>query len=94
MSMQELYKEFGLDANSQCFIGHAMALHTDDTYQIRPALETIEAVKVYGTSVGRYGQNSPYLYPQYGLSNLPEASLVWRLFMAAQSYYAPMSTRL
>ena len=72
MSMQELYKEFGLDSNSQCFIGHAMALHTDDTYQIRPALETIEAVKVYGTSVGRYGQNSPYLYPQYGLSNLPE----------------------
>jgi RAB protein geranylgeranyltransferase component A len=72
MTMKDLYKEFGLDENSQCFIGHAMALHTDDSYQFRPALETMEAVKVYGTSVGRYGQNSPYLYPQYGLSNLPE----------------------
>ena len=61
MSMQELYKEFGLETSSQCFIGHAMALHTDVTYQIRSAPETIEAVKVYGTSVRRYGQNSPYL---------------------------------
>jgi RAB protein geranylgeranyltransferase component A len=72
MTMADLYKEFGLDENSQCFIGHAMALHTDDSYLSRTALETMEAVKVYGTSVGRYGQNSPYLYPQYGLSNLPE----------------------
>jgi len=54
------------------FIGHAMALHTDDSYLDKPAEETIEAVKLYGQSMGRYGQPSPYLYPMYGLSSLPE----------------------
>ena len=52
-----------------------MALHTDDTYQIRPALETIEAVKVYGTSVGGYGQNSPYLYHNMVSQTYRRASL-------------------
>jgi Rab GDP dissociation inhibitor len=37
-----------------------------------PKLYGIQAIQLYGKSVGRYGQNSPYLYPQYGLSTLPE----------------------
>jgi Rab GDP dissociation inhibitor len=48
-----------------------MALHTDDSYLNRPAVETIEAVHTYGQSVGVYG-DSPYIYPLYGLSNIPE----------------------
>lgn len=70
-TMAELFKEFSLDDNSQCFIGHAMALHTDDTYLNRPAVETVESIHVYGQSVGQYG-DSPYIYPLYGLSNIPE----------------------
>jgi RAB protein geranylgeranyltransferase component A len=70
-TMSQLFTEFSLDSNSQCFIGHAMALHTDDSYLNRPAVETIEAVHTYGQSVGVYG-DSPYIYPLYGLSNIPE----------------------
>lgn len=70
-TMAQVFSDYSLDANSQCFIGHAMALHTDDSYLQRPAIETIEAVKTYGMSVGRYG-DSPYIYPLYGLSNIPE----------------------
>lgn len=71
-TMGQLYTHFGLDDNSQTFIGHAMALETSDAYVQQPAEKTVEAVHMYGRSVGRYGQNSPYLYPLYGLSTLPE----------------------
>ena len=72
VTMADLYKHFGLDENSQTFIGHAMALHTSDAYIQKPAEPTVDAIHLYGRSVGRYGQNSPYLYPMYGLSTLPE----------------------
>jgi len=72
VKMADLYSHFGLDENAQTFIGHAMALHTSDAYIQAPAEPTVEAIQLYGRSVGRYGQNSPYLYPMYGLSTLPE----------------------
>mmetsp|Transcript_12401 Transcript_12401/g.16086 ORF Transcript_12401/g.16086 Transcript_12401/m.16086 type:complete len:648 (+) Transcript_12401:168-2111(+) len=72
ITMRELFKKYGLDADTANFIGHAMALHTDDSYLDRPAEETVVACQLYGQSVGRYGQDSPYLYPMYGLSSLPE----------------------
>lgn len=72
MTMRELYKEYGLDETTQNFIGHAMALQTDDTYLDKPAESTILACQLYGRSVGLYKQDSPYLYPNYGLSTLPE----------------------
>jgi len=72
VTMADLYTYFGLDENSQTFIGHAMALETSDAYIQKPAEATVEKIQLYGRSVGRYGQNSPYLYPMYGLSTLPE----------------------
>jgi len=33
--MKQLYEKFGLDANTQDFTGHALALHTDDSYLMR-----------------------------------------------------------
>ncbi len=48
-----LYNKFGVDENTQSFMGHAMALHRDDEYLRQPALETIEAVKLYAYSVER-----------------------------------------
>jgi Rab GDP dissociation inhibitor len=53
-------------------LGHAVALHTDDDYLQKPALETCAKMQLYLESIGRYG-DSPFLYPIYGLGGLPEA---------------------
>ncbi|QQP56338.1 Rab GDP dissociation inhibitor [Caligus rogercresseyi] len=72
MLMEEVYKKFGLDANTSDFVGHALALYRDDDYLKRPCLETIKKIKLYSDSLARYGK-SPYLYPLYGLGELPQA---------------------
>ena len=72
MTMAQVYGTFGLDVDSQTFIGHAMALETSDAYLERNAERTVEKIQTYGRSVGRFGQPSPYIYPLYGLSSLPE----------------------
>ncbi|KAI8980931.1 GDP dissociation inhibitor [Pilobolus umbonatus] len=71
-SMTEVFKHFGLAAGTQEFIGHAMALHLDDGYLRQPARDTVEKVRLYAASVLRYGK-SPYIYPLYGLGDLPQA---------------------
>lgn len=40
-SMQEVFKAYSLEANTIDFMGHAVALHTDDTYLEKPAYDTI-----------------------------------------------------
>nr|CAH7766066.1 unnamed protein product [Callosobruchus chinensis] len=70
-NMQALYDKFGLDKNTQDFTGHALALHRDDSYLNRNAIETINRIKLYSDSLARYGK-SPYLYPMYGLGELPQ----------------------
>lgn len=67
----EIYKKFGLDKGTIDFIGHAMALFLNDDYLNEPALETINRIKLYTESLIRYG-SSPYLYPLYGLGELPQ----------------------
>ncbi|KAI8975485.1 GDP dissociation inhibitor [Mycotypha africana] len=71
-TVAEMYKKFGLDKGTQEFIGHAMALHLDDSYLNQPARDTVEKVRLYAASVLRYGK-SPYIYPLYGLGDLPQA---------------------
>ena len=71
MTMQELYDYFGLEKLTQEFVGHAMALHVDDSYLQQPALPTVMAIHLYVYSLDRYGK-SPYIYPMYGLGGLPE----------------------
>ncbi|KAI8384617.1 GDP dissociation inhibitor [Radiomyces spectabilis] len=71
-TMAEVYKKFSLDPNVQDFIGHAMALHLDDSYLQQPAKDTVDKVRLYAASVTRYGK-SPYIYPLYGLGDLPQA---------------------
>lgn len=70
-TMVDVYKKFGLEPGSQDFIGHAMALHLDDSYMTKPAKETYERILLYVTSMARYGK-SPYIYPLYGLGELPQ----------------------
>lgn len=67
----EIYKKFGLEKNTIDFIGHAMALHLNDDYLQQPAIETIKRIKLYAESLMRYSV-SPYLYPLYGLGELPQ----------------------
>lgn len=70
-NMLGLYDKFGLEKNTQDFTGHALALHRDDDYLLKPAIETINRIKLYSDSLARYGK-SPYLYPMYGLGELPQ----------------------
>ncbi|KAG5676653.1 hypothetical protein PVAND_006471 [Polypedilum vanderplanki] len=70
-NMRALYEKFGLDTNTQDFTGHALALHRDDDYLAEPAVNTIRRIKLYSDSLARYGK-SPYLYPMYGLGELPQ----------------------
>jgi len=70
-TMSEVYKKFGLDENTSDFVGHALALHRDDKYLNAPCSETLRRIKLYSESLARYGK-SPYLYPLYGLGELPQ----------------------
>jgi Rab GDP dissociation inhibitor len=71
-TMAELYKYYGLQPTTIGFVGHALALYRDDSYMARPALDTILRIQLYATSLARHGK-SPYLYPLYGLGELPQA---------------------
>ncbi|KAI8995722.1 GDP dissociation inhibitor [Gaertneriomyces semiglobifer] len=72
VTMADVYKKFGLEPGTQDFIGHALALHLDDTYINEPAKDTYERVCLYMNSMARYGK-SPYIYPLYGLGELPQS---------------------
>ena len=69
--MADVYKEFGLDENTCDFVGHALGLYRDDEYKAKPCLEALLRIKLYSDSLARYGK-SPYLYPLYGLGELPQ----------------------
>lgn len=69
-----LYDKFGLDDNTRAFIGHACALWPDESYlRSRPAIDTIQRIILYRNSVFNLNGASPYVYPRYGLTQLPEA---------------------
>ncbi|KAH6690367.1 GDP dissociation inhibitor [Plectosphaerella plurivora] len=72
-TMKEFYDKFSLETGTRDFIGHAMALYTDDEYLNKPgaAPEALNRIRLYGNSVARYGK-SPYIYPLYGLGELPQ----------------------
>jgi len=71
--MIELFKKFGLDDNTQSFVGHACALHVNDDYLQRSAVETVHKIELYRDSLNQYGGSSPFIYPRYGLGELPQA---------------------
>jgi len=72
MTMRELFKYYGLQADTIEFVGHALALYTDDTYLDNPAEVTVKKIQLYANSLLRFSK-SPYLYPLYGLGELPQA---------------------
>eukprot|EP00088_Acartia_fossae_P048980 TRINITY_DN5364_c0_g1_i1.p1 TRINITY_DN5364_c0_g1~~TRINITY_DN5364_c0_g1_i1.p1 ORF type:complete len:444 (+),score=146.67 TRINITY_DN5364_c0_g1_i1:84-1415(+) len=70
-TMDEVYKKYSLDENTSDFVGHALALYRNDDYKSAPCLEAIKRIKLYSNSLAKYGK-SPYLYPLYGLGELPQ----------------------
>ena len=73
--------------------GHCLAFYRDDDYKKLPCGPTIKRIQMYSDSLARYG-NSPFLYPLYGLGELPQAfarfggrfrSSYFRLFLASLS---------
>lgn len=70
-NMQQVYEKFGLDENTADFTGHALALYLNDEYKQQLYPKTVEKIRLYSDSLARYGK-SPYLYPLYGLGELPQ----------------------
>lgn len=87
--MRKVYDTFGLEPGTRDFIGHAMALYLDDecahilnepyaiadshfSYIDKPARQAYERIVLYTSSMARYGK-SPYIYPLYGLGELPQS---------------------
>ncbi|KAG8068680.1 hypothetical protein GUJ93_ZPchr0005g15155 [Zizania palustris] len=73
MTTRELIAKHGLSDDTVDFIGHALALHRDDHYLNEPALDTVKRMKLYAESLARFQGGSPYIYPLYGLGELPQA---------------------
>jgi len=67
-----LVDKFKLDGGVVDMVGHALALYRDETWFDSPAKETIDRILLYFESLSHYGK-SPYLYPVYGLGDLPQA---------------------
>nr|ANM86113.1 Rab GDP dissociation inhibitor beta [Stygiella incarcerata] len=72
MTMEQLFDDFSIKPDTREFLGHAVALHTSDDYLLQPALPSVLRLKLYNESLERYGV-SPYIYPLYGLGELPQA---------------------
>lgn len=72
MPMSALFEAFGLEPETREFIGHSIALHTNDEYLSQPAYPTVAKIKLYHDSLERYGV-SPYIYPIYGLGEMPQS---------------------
>lgn len=73
VTMDEVYDHWKCDENTQILTGHAIALYTNDEYKKNPykTLPCLKRIKLYADSLRRF-QLSPYIYPCYGLSTLPE----------------------
>lgn len=70
-TMADVYAAFGLCEDTMDFIGHAVALYTDDEYLSKPCGPTLAKIQLYMNSISMYGR-SPFIYPLYGLGGLPE----------------------
>ena len=47
MTCRALFEKYGLNDQTQLFMGHAMALFTDDRYLDEPAINAMRAIKLY-----------------------------------------------
>ncbi|XP_034441976.1 rab GDP dissociation inhibitor beta isoform X1 [Hippoglossus hippoglossus] len=71
MTTRDLFCRFDLGLDVMEFTGHAIALHSSDSYLDQPCVETLRRIRLYSESLSRH-KTSPYLYPVYGLGELPQ----------------------
>ena len=70
----EFFKWWKLEQSTIEFLTHECALYRDDSYKKASALEVIIKMKLYLNSMTRFeNMTSPYIYPLYGLGELPQA---------------------
>ncbi|KAM3622335.1 uncharacterized protein V6R79_023359 [Siganus canaliculatus] len=70
-STRDLFGRFDLGQDVIEFTGHAIALHSSESYLEQPCLETIRRIRLFSESLTRHN-TSPYIYPVYGLGELPQ----------------------
>lgn len=68
---KDVIKEFSLEPNTTDFIGHSVALYTNDDFLEQSYVSTIHKIQLYMSSIDRYGP-SPFIYPIWGLSGIAE----------------------
>jgi len=74
MTGAEFFKYWKLELSTVEFLTHSCALYRDETYNQRPAFEVVQRMQLYLNSMTRFANmTSPYLYPLYGLGELPQA---------------------
>ncbi|KAI8024686.1 Guanosine nucleotide diphosphate dissociation inhibitor [Camellia lanceoleosa] len=73
VTARDLISKYGLEDDTIDFIGHALALHIDDSYLDQPAMDFVKRVKLYSESLACFQGGSPYIYLLYGLGELPQA---------------------
>lgn len=81
MTAQQLFEKLWCDEKTAEFVGHCLALRTNNSYLSEPAHDMIAHIQLYMRSLLRFGAQSPFLYPWHGLGSLPEAfarmSSIW-----------------
>lgn len=73
MTGDKFFAYWGLEKTTIEFLTHACCLYRDDSYRNLPAIEIVKKMKLYLDSKSRPGMTSPYLYPLYGLGELPQS---------------------
>eukprot|EP01059_Diplonema_ambulator_P022732 TRINITY_DN38065_c0_g1_i1.p1 TRINITY_DN38065_c0_g1~~TRINITY_DN38065_c0_g1_i1.p1 ORF type:complete len:461 (+),score=187.82 TRINITY_DN38065_c0_g1_i1:40-1383(+) len=73
-TMRQIFSHYSLSKDTIEFIGHALALEEDEAYLDKRANETIQKITLYESSLSMYegGTVSPFVYPLYGLGELPQ----------------------
>ncbi|KMT00881.1 hypothetical protein BVRB_9g221540 [Beta vulgaris subsp. vulgaris] len=72
ITARDLISKYGLEDDTIDFIGHALALYLNDSYLDQPATDFVKRMKLYAESLARFQGGSPYIYPLYGLGELPQ----------------------
>lgn len=70
---KQVFEKFVLNPDVCDFIGHALALYSDENFYNLPGSDLVARVKLYAESLARFQGGSPFIYPLYGLGELPQA---------------------